>query len=104
MPERRAEDRPASRTGSHLRARRRPRRGGRPPAGAASRRHEPLHADRRADRRCRADQDPHHALNTPVGEPDPDGRFGPVSRQPTAEDDEDRASGTRGSGQDSQDA
>jgi hypothetical protein len=43
-------------------------------------------------------QDPHHALNTPVGEPDPAADSDPY-RQPTAEDEQDRASGTRGEGQ-----
>lgn len=44
------------------------------------------------------DQDPHHALNTPVGETDPAADSDPY-RRPTAEDEADRASGTRGDGQ-----
>jgi hypothetical protein len=48
------------------------------------------------------EQDPHHALNTHVGDADPDADSDPY-RSSTAEDDDDRASGTRGSGQDSQD-
>jgi hypothetical protein len=43
-------------------------------------------------------QDPHHALNTRVGEPDPTADSDPY-RQPTADDEMDRASGTRGEGQ-----
>ena len=62
---------------------------------------EPLHAIRRARRR-RAALDPHHALNTPVGEPDPDADSDPY-RTPTADDDEEHASGTRGSGQGAED-
>ncbi len=42
--------------------------------------------------------DPHHALNNPVGEPDPDADSDPY-RPPTPDDDADRASGVRGSGQ-----
>ena len=42
--------------------------------------------------------DPHHGLNTPVGEPDPDADSDPY-RQPTSEDDADRASGTSGAHQ-----
>lgn len=41
-------------------------------------------------------QDPHHALNTPVGEPDPTADSDPYRAD---DDDDDRASGTRGSGQ-----
>jgi hypothetical protein len=48
------------------------------------------------------DRDPHHALNTPVGEVDPTADSDPF-RQETPEDDEDRASGSRGSGQGSED-
>jgi hypothetical protein len=47
-------------------------------------------------------QDPHHSLNTPVGEPDPDADSDPY-RTPTADDDDDHASGTRGSGQGAED-
>lgn len=43
-------------------------------------------------------EDPHHALNTPVGEPDPAADSDPY-REPTADDERDRASGTRGEGQ-----
>jgi hypothetical protein len=43
-------------------------------------------------------RDPHHALNTPVGEPDPTADSDPY-RQPTTEDESDRASGSRGEGQ-----
>jgi hypothetical protein len=42
--------------------------------------------------------DPHHRLNTPVGEPDPDADSDPY-RRATPEDDQDHASGVRGSGQ-----
>jgi hypothetical protein len=41
--------------------------------------------------------DPHHALNTPAGTPDPNADSDPY-REPTPDDDADRASGTRGSG------
>lgn len=47
------------------------------------------------------EQDPHHRLNTPVGEPDPDADSDPY-RTPTDEDEQDRASSTRGSGQGSE--
>jgi hypothetical protein len=47
-------------------------------------------------------EDPHHRLNTPVGEIDPTADSDPY-RAETAEDDEDRASGVRGSGQGSED-
>ncbi|HET9102474.1 MAG TPA: hypothetical protein VFN55_03910 [Solirubrobacteraceae bacterium] len=46
--------------------------------------------------------DPHHRLNTPVGEPDPAADSDPY-RAPTPDDDSDRASGTRGAGQGSED-
>jgi hypothetical protein len=46
--------------------------------------------------------DPHHALNNPVGEIDPEADSDPY-REPTEEDEQDRASGVRGSGQASQD-
>jgi len=46
-------------------------------------------------------QDPHHALNTPVGEPDPAADSDPY-RQSTAEDEQDRASGSPGEGQGSE--
>jgi hypothetical protein len=44
------------------------------------------------------EHDPHHALNNPVGEPDPDADSDPY-RPPSADDDADRASGVRGSGE-----
>ena len=62
---------------------------------------EPLHATDEPDDSERA-QDPHHALNTHVGEPDPDADSDPY-RTPTAEDEDDHASGTRGSGQGAED-
>ncbi len=40
-------------------------------------------------------RDPHHRLNTPVGEPSPDADSDPY-RPATSEDDADRASGTTG--------
>jgi hypothetical protein len=43
-------------------------------------------------------EDPHHALNTPVGEIDPDADSDPY-RKPTPEDEADRASGTQEAGQ-----
>jgi hypothetical protein len=42
--------------------------------------------------------DPHDRLNTPVGEPDPDADSDPYQAY-DPEDEADRASGTRGSGQ-----
>jgi hypothetical protein len=45
------------------------------------------------------DADPHHRLNTPVGEVDPTADSDPY-RAETPEDDADRASGVRGEGQD----
>ena len=48
-----------------------------------------------------SDEDPHHRLNTPVGEIDPDADSDPY-RRPTAEDDDEHASGVRGSGQGSE--
>lgn len=44
-----------------------------------------------------AGADPHHALNTPVGEPDPEADSDPY-RPATEEDEADRASGTTGQG------
>ncbi len=61
----------------------------------------PLHATDEPDDAEQA-QDPHHALNTHVGDPDPDADSDPY-RAPTADDDEDHASGTRGSGQGAED-
>jgi hypothetical protein len=46
--------------------------------------------------------DPHHALNSPVGEPDPAADSDPY-RPPTEEDEQDRASSTRGSGEGAED-
>jgi hypothetical protein len=43
-------------------------------------------------------RDPHHRLNTPVGAPDPDADSDPY-RTETPDDDADRASGVRGSGE-----
>lgn len=48
------------------------------------------------------DQSPHHALNTPVGEPDPTADSDPY-RRATEEDAEDRASGIRGDGEGAED-
>jgi hypothetical protein len=47
-------------------------------------------------------EDPHHALNNPVGEPDPEADSDPY-RPPAADDEVDRASGVRGSGQGAED-
>lgn len=44
------------------------------------------------------DEDPHHALNTPVGEPDPTADSDPY-REPTEDDADDRAGSVRGTGQ-----
>jgi hypothetical protein len=49
-----------------------------------------------------APHDPHHRLNNPVGEPDPDADSDPY-RAATPEDDSDRASGVQGSGQGAED-
>ena len=57
--------------------------------------HEPL-ADR-DEPRPPSDGDPHHTLNSPVGEPDPDADSDPY-RPASPDDDADRASGVRGSG------
>jgi hypothetical protein len=46
-------------------------------------------------------RDPHHALNTPVGDPDPAADSDPY-REPTVEDESDRASGSQGEGQGSE--
>jgi hypothetical protein len=45
--------------------------------------------------------DPHHRLNTPVGEPDPVADSDPYRAD---DQEDDRASGTRGSGQGAEDA
>ena len=47
-------------------------------------------------------EDPHHALNTPVGEPDPTADSDPY-RRPAPDDEDDRAGGVRGSGQGAED-
>lgn len=47
------------------------------------------------------DEPPHHRLNTPVGELHPEADSDPY-REPDEQDDADRASGTRGSGQGAQ--
>ncbi len=69
------------------------------PAEAANRTLEPKSARRPlADADQPTDEprpDPHHQLNTPVGEPDPTADSDPY-RDPEAEDDADRASGTSG--------
>ena len=72
------------------------------PAEAADRPLEPKSSDEellaRDEPRPEPDRDPHHALNNPVGEPDPDADSDPY-RRPSADDEADRASGVRGSGQ-----
>ena len=60
---------------------------------------EPLNA---ADVPHEQSEDPHHRLNTPVGEVDPAADSDPY-RAPTAEDDADRASGVPGEGEGSDD-
>jgi len=76
------------------------------PAEAADRPLEPKSEPQEfADRDVPADRpdaDPHHALNTPVGEPDPAADSDPY-RHPTADDEDDRAGGVRGSGQGAED-
>jgi hypothetical protein len=47
-------------------------------------------------------EDPHHALNTPVGDLDPAADSDPY-RHPTPDDEDDHASGVRGAGQGVQD-
>lgn len=46
--------------------------------------------------------DPHHSLNTPVGEPDPTADSDPY-RQSGEDDEDDRAGGVRGTGQGAED-
>jgi len=76
------------------------------PAEAADRPLEPKSEPHEfADRDVPADppdQDPHHALNTPVGEPDPDADSDPY-RRATADDESDRASGVPGTGHGAED-
>lgn len=64
--------------------------------------HEPLSATDEPGGQAPAPADPHHALNSPVGEPDPDADSDPY-RTAGDEDDDDRASGVRGSGQGAED-
>lgn len=64
--------------------------------------HERLAATDQPDAQTPSPVDPHHALNNPVGEPDPDADSDPY-RPATDEDDADRASGVRGSGQGAED-
>ncbi len=49
-----------------------------------------------------SERDPHHALNNPVSEPDPSADSDPYGPS-TDEDEQDRASGVRGSGQGAED-
>lgn len=60
--------------------------------------HEPLHAQDVPHPDDEA-SDPHHRLNTPVGDVDPTADSDPY-RAETPEDDGDRASGVRGEGED----
>ena len=60
---------------------------------------EPLHA---TDTPHPQQEDPHHRLNTPVGELDPSADSDPY-RTETPEDDSDRASGVTGEGQGAED-
>ena len=77
------------------------------PAEAANRPLEPrspgdeLHEDDTPEA-VSTDEDPHHRLNTPVGDADPTADSDPY-RPETPEDDADRASGVRGEGQGSED-
>ena len=64
--------------------------------------HEPLSATDQPDALAASPADPHHALNNPVGEPDPNADSDPY-RPATAEDDDEHASGVRGSGQGAED-
>jgi hypothetical protein len=72
------------------------------PAEASNRPLEPKASDEelaaRDEPRGQSDADPHHALNTAVGTPDPDADSDPY-RTPTPDDDADHASGVRGSGE-----
>jgi hypothetical protein len=47
-------------------------------------------------------QEPHHQLNTPVGDPDPEADSDPY-RKPSPDDEADHASGIRGSGEGAED-
>ena len=72
------------------------------PAEAADRALEPKSSSEelsaRDEPRPETDQDPHHRLNSPVGTPDPDADSDPY-RPSSPDDDADRASGVRGSGE-----
>jgi hypothetical protein len=72
------------------------------PAEAADRSLEPKSSQEelsaRDEPQPRPEHDPHHALNNPVGAPNPDADSDPYE-PPSAEDDADRASGVRGSGE-----
>jgi hypothetical protein len=72
------------------------------PAEAADRTLEPKSSSEelsaRDEPRRASDQDPHHRLNHPVGTPDPNADSDPYE-PPSPEDDADRASGVRGSGE-----
>ena len=79
-------------------------------ADAAEAADRPLEPKWRPHRLARSDQpgelsqpdDPHHALNTPVGEADPTADSDPY-REPSEDDSDQWASGTRGDGQGSED-
>jgi hypothetical protein len=65
--------------------------------------HEPLHpTDTPEDVNRGGDEDPHHRLNTPVGDVDPAADSDPY-REPTPEDEMDTASGVRGEGEGAED-
>jgi hypothetical protein len=64
--------------------------------------HEPLSTSDEVGGQAPPPTDPHHALNSPVGTPDPDADSDPY-RPATPEDDDEHASGVRGSGERSQD-
>ena len=76
------------------------------PAEAADRPLEPKSSNEelaaRDEPRPDAEHDPHHALNNPVGTPDPDADSDPYA-PPSPDDDADHASGVRGSGERSAD-
>jgi hypothetical protein len=76
------------------------------PAEAADRPLEPKSSDQPLsptdEPRPSGDADPHHALNNPVGAPDPNADSDPY-RAVSEDDEQDRASGVRGSGQRTED-
>ena len=76
------------------------------PAEAADRPLEPKSSSEelsaRDEPRPDSGQDPHHRLNSPVGDPDPNADSDPY-RPTSPDDDADRASGVRGSGHKSAD-